>query len=359
MVDARQQGDLLMDARSSILDSHHIGVRMSDDCIEGKTVEPSHGSLVRLEALAKLDRQLAWVVILLPLVGSLVALILLFFGYGIGWVEVGILLGMYIVTMLGVEVGYHRYFTHNSFRTNRVVQVVLAISGAMAFQGPVIWWAATHRRHHHYSDQLGDPHSPNLHGGGRLEQLQGLLHSHMGWIFVPESTRPAGWARYARDLYQDRLIFRIHMSYFYWLVLGLALPGVLGGVLTGTWKGVFLGFLWGGLIRIFLQNHFVWALNSICHTYGSRPFNTPRDLSRNNAWLAIPTLGQGWHNNHHAFPNSSMTSFAWWQVDIAGWVIRLLQLLGLAWDVKVPTAAIIAARREVLNNRNERLRKSP
>lgn len=323
---------------------------MLPNYIEAKPVRPTDHAVMRLYALAKLDRQLAWVVTLLPFGGSLIAVTLLFFGFGIGWSEIGILLGMYLLTMLGVEVGYHRYFTHGSFKTNRVIQGALGIAGAMAFQGPVIWWASTHRRHHRYSDRVGDPHSPNLQGGGFLKRLKGLIHGHIGWIFVGESTRPYEWAQYGHDLYRDRMIFQIHMAYFYWLALGLVLPTFLNGLLAGTWKGAFLGFLWGGLVRIFLMNHFVWALNSICHVYGSRPFNTPKDLSRNNAWLVLPTLGQGWHNNHHAFPSSATTGFEWWQIDIGGWVIRLLQAVGLAWDVKVPTAPAIVARKQALNS---------
>lgn len=312
----------------------------------------TESAIARLEAIAKLDRRLAWVVTVGPFLGVVAAITLLFFGYDVGPVELGLLVGMYVLTMIGVEVGYHRYFTHSSFQTHRAIQIILAIFGAMAFQGPVIWWSATHRRHHNRSDQSGDPHSPNLHKEGLSGHLQGLLHSHMGWIFIAESTRPPGWAQYAHDLYRDKVLLKLHMSYFYWLLLGLAIPTVLGGVLNWTWKGALLGFLWGGLVRIFLLNHFVWALNSICHVYGSRPFNTPHDLSRNNIWLAFPTFGQGWHNNHHAFPSSAVMGLEWWQIDISGWVIRALEAVGLAWDVKVPTGHMIKARKKALNTVN-------
>jgi len=300
----------------------------------------------RVDARAKLDWRLAWVVTCVPFLGLVMAITLLFCGYGIGPVEVGLWLGMHVVTLIGVEVGFHRHFSHRAFQTYQAIRVLLAILGSMAFQGPVIWWAATHRRHHRYSDRSGDPHSPHLQGEGRRALLRGLWHAHIGWLFVSESTRPPGWDKYARDLYRDRTIFRVHILYFYLLLMGFAIPALLGGVLTWTWKGVWLGFLWGGLVRTFSVNHMVWCANSITHRFGSRPFAS-HDWSTNNIWLSIPSLGQAWHNNHHAFPRSALTGLEWWQVDVGGWVIRVLAMGGLAWDVKSPTARMIEARKGV------------
>ncbi|PYS89581.1 MAG: acyl-CoA desaturase [Acidobacteria bacterium] len=310
-----------------------IASELSPDLIESRPA--------RLDNLARLDRRLAWVVTCAPAVGFGVAMLLLLCGYPVGAVEIGLWLGMHILILIGVEVGFHRHFAHRSFNLRRPVRVALAILGSMAFQGPVIWWAATHRRHHNYSDKPGDPHSPHLHGEGPQRLMRGLFHAHMGWLFVPESTRAVGWDRYAHDLYRDKAVFKVHTLYFYWLLLGFVIPAILGGILTRTWMGAFLGFLWGGLVRIFMMNHvFYWCINSVTHTFGTRPF-VSNDQSTNNIWLAIPTLGQSWHNNHHAFPSSAMMGLRWWEVDIGGWVVRALERLNLAWDVKTPSQAMM------------------
>jgi stearoyl-CoA desaturase (Delta-9 desaturase) len=310
---------------------------MAVETTSNYSVEVTGSRQARLASLARLDRRLAWVVTCVPALGFIVAMILPFFGYPIGAVEIGLWLGMHIPILIGVEVGFHRHFAHRSFGIHRAVRVILAILGSMAFQGPVIWWAATHRRHHRYSDQPGDPHSPHLFGHGFLAFVRGFFHAHMGWLFVPESTRAVGWDRYAYDLYRDKAIFKVHTMYFYWLLLGFIIPGVLGGILTWSWTGVLLGSLWGGFVRIFMMNHvFYWCINSVTHSFGTRPFRSD-DQSTNNVWLAIPTLGQSWHNNHHAFPSSALMGLRWWEMDIGGWVIRVLKRLGLAWDVKTPT----------------------
>ena len=308
-------------------------------------VLPSASALARLEQVRKLDVPLALVTTLVPALGLVTAIVLLLHGYG-GPVEFGLVAVMYAATMIGIDVGYHRHFAHGAFKTTLPVRVILAILGSMAFQGPVIWWVATHRRHHQVSDQPGDPHSPHGFGGGVFGQLRGLLHAHMGWLFDSACVRAPGWARYARDLYRDVAIFQVHMSYFSWLLLGLALPAILGGMLTWTWTGVGLGFLWGGLVRLFFSSNFSWAINSLCHSYGSRPFASHDDQSTNNLWLALPTLGESWHNNHHAFPNSAKFGLTWWQLDPGMWCIRVLEMCGLAWDIKIPTAHMIKAKEQ-------------
>lgn len=301
---------------------------------------PSATALARLEHVWKLDVPLALVTTLLPALGLVMAIVLLLHGYG-GPIEFGLAAVMYIATMIGIDVGYHRHFAHGAFKTTLPIRVVFAILGSMAFQGPVIWWVATHRRHHQLSDQPGDPHSPHRSAGTNDNQLRGFVHAHMGWLFDPTCVRAPGWAHYARDLYRDVAIFQIHMSYFSWLLLGLALPALLGGIVTWTWTGVGLGFLWGGLVRLFFSNHFSWAINSLCHSYGSRPFASHGDQSTNNWWLALPTLGESWHNNHHAFPNSAKFGLTWSQLDPGMWCIRALEMCGLAWDIKIPTSRLI------------------
>jgi stearoyl-CoA desaturase (delta-9 desaturase) len=207
----------------------------------------------------------------------------------------------------------------------------------MAFQGPVIWWAATHRRHHKLSDDPGDPHSPHLAGAGVAGTLRGFFHSHIGWLFTASSMRPANWAAIVKDLYRDEAIFRVHMTYYYWLAAGIVVPSALCGLVRGSWLGVLMGLLWCGTVRIFLSSHFIWALNSFAHVFGTRAFDLKRDTSRNSLLLAIPTFGQGWHNNHHAFPTAACIDFKWWQLDIGGWIIRGLARAGLAWQLKAPS----------------------
>lgn len=299
--------------------------------------ELAAGRQATLAALARLDRRLAWVVTLAPAVAFVVAMLLPFAGYPITPLYLWLWIGMHIPILIGVEVGFHRLFSHRSYHAHPAVRVGLAILGSMAFQGPVIWWAATHRRHHTYSDKPGDPHSPHLHG--RLGQ--GLFHAHMGWLFVPASTRAAGWDRYAEDLYRDKRIFRVHTMYFHWLIAGFVIPGIIAGLVTRTVSGALLGVLWGGFVRIFIMNHvFYWCINSVTHAFGTRPLASD-DKSTNNIWLAIPTLGQSWHNNHHTFPSSAMMAHRWFEFDIGGWVIRALEKAGLVSDVKVPSKETI------------------
>jgi stearoyl-CoA desaturase (delta-9 desaturase) len=284
----------------------------------------------------RLVRRVAVATVILPFVGFVVAVVLLW-QRAIGIVELSLLLFFYSITTLGVGVGFHRLYAHRGFQTSTPVKVVLAILGSMAVEGPVLFWVAVHRRHHTHSDRLGDPHSPHLHGKGTWNSLRGFWHSHSGWMFRPELT---GWAYYVPDLLRDRVLFQVSRLYFVWVLLTLLLPAALGGVLTLSWRGVLLGFLWGGLVRIFLVHHTTWSINSICHIYGKRPFNN-RDQSANNFWMALLSFGEGWHNNHHAFPSSVKHGLKWWQIDISGYVIQALEATGLAWNVKVPNSRTI------------------
>jgi stearoyl-CoA desaturase (Delta-9 desaturase) len=256
----------------------------------------------------------------------------LLWGWGFGWVELGLLLGMYVLTALGITVGFHRLFTHRSFQTNRIIQFVLAALGSMAAQGPLLRWVAVHRRHHQHSDQPEDPHSPHGHGRGLLGLLRGLWHAHMGWLLRPE---PADLDRYAGDLRRDKPLRVASALFPVWLAVGLVLPAILGGLLTGTWAGVLLGLLWGGLARIFLVHHVTWSVNSVCHLWGGQPY-PDGDQSRNNLVFGVLALGEGWHNNHHAFPTSARHGLRWWQLDLSYLFIRGLALLRLAWNVRLP-----------------------
>jgi stearoyl-CoA desaturase (delta-9 desaturase) len=289
------------------------------------------------------ERRIALLVVILPVLG-LFAGIAAMWGRGVGRTEVALLAGMYFLTSIGIGIGYHRLVAHGSFRTPPAVRVAFAILGSMAAQGPVLSWAAVHRRHHAFSDREGDPHSPNFErGDGVVGLLVGLWHAHVGWLFEHEIT---DWGRYIADLIRDRGLYAVHRLYFLWVVLGLAAPTALGGLLSGTWQGALMGLLFGGLIRIFLVHHVTWSVNSICHVYGTAPFRAP-DESRNNAWIALPSFGEGWHNNHHAFPYSARHGLRWWEFDLNAWIIRGLECVGLAWDLKAPTAAMLnEARRD-------------
>jgi stearoyl-CoA desaturase (delta-9 desaturase) len=270
---------------------------------------------------------------------GLVASIVLLWGWGFSWVELGLLLGMYVVTVLGITVGFHRLFTHHSFETSRVVKFILAAVGSMAVQAPLLKWVAVHRLHHQHSDRAEDPHSPHEYHSGTFGVLRGLWHAHLGWIFQAD---PPNLGRFVKDLRQDGLLRVASALFPVWVILGLLIPAVLGGILAGEWMGAVLGLLWGGLARIFLVHHVTWSVNSVCHLWGGQPFPS-RDQSRNNIVFGVLALGEGWHNNHHAFPTSARHGLRWWQLDVSYWVIRMLALCGIAWKVKLPANLAPAA----------------
>jgi stearoyl-CoA desaturase (Delta-9 desaturase) len=289
-----------------------------------------------LKSIQKLH---AFALFWIPLLGSIVA-VAIAWRSGISTVDLGLLFGMYVLTLIGITVGFHRHFAHCTFRTHTVVRVILAILGSMACQGPLTYWVSNHRRHHQYSDQPGDPHSPFFQEEQSLHGWRKFWHSHVGWMFDHQITNTF---LFTKDLMRDPVISQVNQLYYLWILLGLAIPTILGGLCTGTIMGAVSGFLWGGCVRLFLIYHFTSSINSITHLYGSRPFET-NEYSRNNIWLAIPTGGEAWHNNHHAFPHSAAFGLKWWQFDFGYLVIGVLQKLGLAWDVKHPTTEMIAAK---------------
>jgi stearoyl-CoA desaturase (Delta-9 desaturase) len=242
---------------------------------------------------------------------------------------------VFAVTMtlagFGVTLGFHRLFTHRSFRTTRWMRALLAILGSAAVEGPVIEWVAYHRRHHAFSDHEGDPHSPHVgHGAGVKGALGGLFHAHVGWVVF--SDEPANEQRYAPDLLDDRTIRLIDSTFIVWVAAGLAFAFGLGVALTGTVRGGLTGLLWGGAVRIFVLHHITFSINSLCHFFGGRDYETG-DESRNLRWLAPFSFGEAWHNNHHAFPTSAAHGLTRWQFDPTKLVIYALEKVGLAWDV--------------------------
>jgi stearoyl-CoA desaturase (Delta-9 desaturase) len=268
----------------------------------------------------------------LPLVAFVIAIAMLWNRY-VGPAELAILGVGYVLTGIGITVGFHRLFTHRSFDTYRPVRYVFAVLGQLAVEGNVLAWVADHRKHHQFSDVEGDPHSPHAgFGEGALEALRGLWHAHTGWIFSTEGR--ADQARYAKDLIEDRGLRVIAKLFGPLVLVSLLVPGAAGWLVIGGWYGFFAGLVWGGGVRIFLLHHVTWSINSICHFIGRRQF-VSSDESRNVWWLALVSFGESWHNNHHAFPTSAYHGLRRLQVatDPGAWVIWLLEKCGLAWKV--------------------------
>jgi stearoyl-CoA desaturase (delta-9 desaturase) len=276
------------------------------------------------------DRIVTGLVTVIPVLG-LVLVGWQLWGNALGWNDVFVFLIMYVSTALGITVGFHRLFTHRSFKTTKGVRATLAILGSVAIEGPVISWVADHRKHHAFSDQPGDPHSPHVdHGHGLKGALRGLLHAHVGWLFI--HTHRGRKTRYAPDLLADPTIRWVDRTFVLWVVLGFAIPFFLGALFGGTWEDGLTGMLWGGLVRILLLHHVTYSINSLCHFFGRQPFETG-DESRNLAWLAPLSFGEAWHNGHHAFPTSARHGLGRFEPDPSAWVISALEKLGLAWDV--------------------------
>jgi stearoyl-CoA desaturase (Delta-9 desaturase) len=253
-------------------------------------------------------------------------------GGWLGWTDLAIMALMYWLTGHGITVGFHRLFTHKSYKPNRAVKVFWAIAGSMAIQGPVIRWVADHRKHHKFSDRDGDPHSPWRYGNDLKALAKGFWYAHMMWLFNPEQTPQR---KYAPDLMKDGDIVRISRQFPIWVAVSLLLPALLGGLLTMSWQGALTGFFWGSLVRVSLLHHVTWSINSICHTIGERPFLS-RDKSANVWWLAIPSMGESWHNLHHADPTCARHGVLRGQLDTSARVIWLMEKLGWVRDVRWP-----------------------
>ena len=286
----------------------------------------------------KFQRRMAVVFTLIPLIGVVAAMVALW-GQGISGLDLGLFLGFYVFTCLGITVGFHRLFTHRSFEVPKPVRAIFAIAGSMAVQGSIIDWVATHRRHHAYADTYGDPHSPHLvQHTGLKGALYGLWHAHMGWFFHPEGTVTSRWAP---DLENEPMIARINRAFPLFLIITFAAPAVIGGIVTHSLWGAVTAFLWGSLVRVFLLQHVTWSINSICHFFGKTPFDS-RDEATNNWPLSLLSMGESWHNNHHAFPTSARHGLLRGQLDPSWRVIRTLEQLKLATNVRLPSTRQIA-----------------
>jgi len=267
---------------------------------------------------------------ILPFIAFLAAIVLLW-NQIVDWSDLIVLSIMYLLAGLGVTIGFHRMLTHRSFQTFKPVEYLFATLGSMAVQGPVISWVADHRKHHAHTDEEGDPHSPHVgHGDGMKGALKGLWHAHMGWLFDTHGRAAA--RKYARDLMEDPGMRWINRNFLGIVLLGLLIPFGLGYAIDGTLAGALTGMLWGGFVRIFMLHHVTWSINSVCHFFGTRRFDL-EDQSTNVLWLALPSMGESWHHNHHAFPRAAVHGLRWWEVDITGTIIRAMRTLKLAWNV--------------------------
>jgi stearoyl-CoA desaturase (delta-9 desaturase) len=294
---------------------------------------------VREGKLVKHQRRYAWATIVIPTAGMSIAVAQAIF-VGVSIRDLSMCLVMYFLTLMGITVGFHRHLAHRSFKASAPVRLALAVLGSMATQGPVLHWVSNHRRHHKHSDQPGDPHSPNLYGEGVGARVRGFCHAHIGSMFAPEVTN---FMIYSPDLVRDRALMFVNRTYVWWVAFGVIAPAVICGLLSMSWEGVLTGFLWGGLVRMFLVHHAIWSITSVAHMFGSKPYES-RDESRNSLPLALVTGGEGWHNNHHAFPSSALFTDRVWRIDIGGIVIRILRAFGLVWDIHSVTPEMKAVK---------------
>jgi stearoyl-CoA desaturase (delta-9 desaturase) len=265
--------------------------------------------------------------VVVPFLGVLAAIVLLWNRW-VDLTDVAIMVVMYLVTAAGITVGFHRLLVHRSFQTHPWVERTFAVMGSLAVEGSVLDWVADHRKHHAFSDREGDPHSPHVgHGSG----VAGLWHAHVGWLL--ETQGQADWKRYAPDLYEDPAMRTIGRRFPLMVVLSLLIPTAAGFVLHGfTLEGALRGYVWGGLVRIFFVHHVTWSVNSVCHFFGNRRFDV-EDRSTNVGWLAVLSLGESWHHNHHAFPRSAFHGLRWYEIDPSGLMIAGMERVGLAWNV--------------------------
>jgi stearoyl-CoA desaturase (delta-9 desaturase) len=295
-------------------------------------------SLPMVEGERKTWQQvLIYVFVIVPSL-ALVAAIAGAWGWGIQWHDLGMMIGFYVIGCLGITVGYHRHFTHKSFKAPTWLRVVLGIAGSLAVQGSVVRWVADHRRHHAYSDKEGDPHSPWVFGTSPRAVVKGFVHAHFGWLFDRGETNER---KFVPDLLADRAIMRVSNSFAWLVVASLVLPAIIGGLVTWSWWGALTGFFWGGLVRMGVLHHVTWSINSICHMVGKRPFAS-RDRSRNFWPLAILSMGESWHNLHHADPTCARHGVLPGQIDVSARLIWIFEKCGWASDVRWPTTARLA-----------------
>ena len=293
----------------------------------------------RSRAKARAEQVALGAFIVVPLL-AVVAAVPLLWGHWIIWRDAVIAFVMYAVTGHGVTVGFHRYLTHGAFKAGRALRVALVVAGSMAIEGPAVRWVADHRRHHAFSDKEGDPHSPWRYGQSLRALVKGFWHAHVGWLFDVEQTDQR---RFAPDLLRDRDMVRVSRMFGPLAVVSLLLPALVGGLWGGSVEAAAQAFFWAGLVRIATLHHVTWSTNSICHIFGKRPF-TSRDKSGNVWPLAFLSMGESWHNLHHADPTLARHGVLPGQIDSSANLIRLFEKLGWARDVRWPDRARLQAR---------------
>jgi stearoyl-CoA desaturase (Delta-9 desaturase) len=303
---------------------------------------------VEPEPSGSLDRFMVAVFVAVPLLAVLAA-VPLAWGWGLGWHDIVLGFVFYVITGLGVTMGFHRHFTHCSYKAAKPLRVALAIAGSMAIEGPVLVWVADHRRHHKYSDKEGDPHSPWRFGNDWKALTKGFVYAHVGWLFDPNQTSQQ---KFCPDLLADRPIRRVSKTFPLWVLISLLGPALIGGLWSLSLAGALTAFFWASLIRICLLHHVTWSINSVCHTFGNEDFDV-RDKSRNVAWLAIPSFGESWHNLHHSDPTCARHGALAGQIDITARAIWWAEKLGWAWDVRWPDEQRLAGR--LTGKRRQRL----
>ena len=334
------------------LDAETVEALENLDALQSLDAKPVEADLSHTIPDAPMGQKVAMgVAVVAPFIGVILAMVLMW-QYGLmGWRYLAMLVVGWWATGMGITVGFHRLMSHRSFETHSWVRVFWMSLGALSVEGAPLTWCAIHRKHHGKSDQEGDPHSPHLHGHTWWGSIKGFVYGHCGWLFAGYWSKPE-LERYVPDLLKDRLLVWCNNSYWLFVLLSLAIPTAagfglaffLGESMAQCWMGAGLGFLWGGLVRIFVTHHVTWSINSVCHVFGSRPYKSG-DKSTNNLICGVVGFGEGWHNNHHAFPTSARHGLKWWQFDSSWIAIRSMQLLGLAWNVKLPSEQALAAKR--------------
>lgn len=304
---------------------------------ESSAKESLAKAIVQLNpASARAKKVVALVTIGIPAVGFAVAVYLMVSGHA-GLTDYVLFSVFYAIQMFGITIGFHRYVAHKSFKTSRFFEGVLMISGSMALEGPLLFWVSTHRRHHRYADDEGDPHSPNLSGRTFGGKLKGLWYAHIPWMLSDQESRAVV---FAPDVLRDRRLYSYNRSYPIWGLIGLLAPAAIGEMVGGSFAAAFSGFIFGGLARVFVANQAAWCVGSISHMIGSRPFAN-RDDSANNWPVAFFTFGEGLQNNHHAFPGAYRHGMRWWEPDLSGWVIAGLAKANIVWDLHMPSRTTI------------------
>jgi stearoyl-CoA desaturase (delta-9 desaturase) len=291
------------------------------------------------EPTSRLDKFLVGVFVIVPLL-AVAAAVPLAWGWGLGWHDIVIALVFYVISGIGISMGFHRYFTHSSFKAVRGLKIAMAIAGSLAIEGEVLVWVADHRRHHKYSDKEGDPHSPWRFGNDWKALTKGLAFAHVGWLFSSDHTSQE---KFVPDLLADPDIRAVSRWFPGLVAVTLLAPALIGGLWSMSWAGALTAFFWASLVRICLLHHTTWSINSVCHTFGNEDFDV-RDKSRNVAWLAIPSFGESWHNLHHSDPTCARHGALKGQIDISARVIAWCERLGWAYDVRWPNGERLSAK---------------